>query len=329
MKKIGWLKISSRKYGGVAYEELAREALAGDFDVELVEVKSNIFKKGYLRAPEIIWNLIRLKGEKDLWVRDNNTIIALPFSRIKGKTLAMVHHIDFSTTPLWAKPLDFMIERFIYFGLKKADFIVTVSKYWQEHFLKRGYKNVFKIYNAFNISEYDFKDEEIAEFKKKYNLEGKPIIYLGSCQKAKGVLESYSVLKDLNSYLVTSGEPLFKKSPARNLQIPYREYLKLLKASDVALAMSKFKEGWCRVAHEAMLLKTPVVGSGLGGMKELLEGGKQIVCPDFKSLREKVEYLLNNPEVRAKMGEDGYNFAKNFTLEKFKSDWLSLINRLL
>jgi glycosyltransferase involved in cell wall biosynthesis len=329
MKKIAWLKISSRKYGGVAYEELAREALAGDFDVELVEVKSNIFKRGYLRAPEIIWNLIRLKGERDLWVRDNNTIVTLPFSRVKGKTLAMVHHIDFSLTRFWFKPIDFIIERLLYFGLKKADLIVTVSKYWQEHFLKKGYKNVFRIYNAFNVQEYNFTDEEIAEFKKKYDLEEKPIIYLGGCQRAKGVLESYNALKDLNAHLVTSGEPLFKESPARNLQIPYREYLKLLKASDVVLAMSKFKEGWCRIAHEAMLLKTPVIGSGRGGMGELLEEGGQIICPEFSKLKERVEYLLNNPPERRKIGEIGYDFAKDFTLERFKSDWLKLIKTVI
>lgn len=329
MKKIGWLKISSRKYGGVAYEELAREALSGDFDVELVEVKSNIFKRGYLRAPELIWNLINLKGKKDLWVRDNNTIITLPFSRLKGRTLAMVHHIDFSTTPFWAKPLDFVIEKLIYSGLKKADLIVTVSKYWQEHFLKKGYKNVFRIYNAFDVQEYNFSNEEIAEFKKKYYLGGKPIIYLGSCQKAKGVLESYNALEDLNAHLVTSGEPLFKESPARNLQIPYKEYLKLLKASDIVLAMSKFKEGWCRIAHEAMLLKTPVIGSGKGGMGELLEEGGQIICPTFGNLKEKVEYLLNNPSEREKIGEKGHNFAKDFTLERFKADWLKLIKTVI
>jgi glycosyltransferase involved in cell wall biosynthesis len=329
MKKIGWLKISSRKYGGVAYEELAREALSRDFDVELVEAKSNTFKRGYLRAPELIWNLIGMKGEKDLWVRDNNTIVTLPFNRLKGKTLAMVHHIDFSLTPFWFKPIDFVIERLLYFGLGKADFIVTVSKYWQEHFLEKGYKNVFKVYNAFNVPIYNFSKEEIEEFKKKYDLLGKPIIYLGSCQKAKGVLESYNALKGLNAHLVTSGEPLFKESPARNLQIPYEEYLKLLSASDIVLAMSKFKEGWCRIAHEAMLLRTPVIGSGRGGMGELLEEGGQIICQDFSNLKEKVEYLLNNPSEREKIAEKGYAFAKDFTLERFKADWLKLIKTVI
>ena len=45
----------------------------------------------------------------------------------------------------------------------------------------------------------------------------------------------------------------------------------LLQAASVAVTMSKFNEGWCRTAHEAMLCKTPVVGSGMGGMGELLE----------------------------------------------------------
>jgi glycosyltransferase involved in cell wall biosynthesis len=327
MKKIGWLKISSRKYGGVAYEELAREALSGDFDVELVEVQSNIFKRGYFRAPETFLNLLRIKGQKDLWVRDNNTILTLPLRKI-GKTLAMIHHIDFSTTPLWFKPVDFVIERLLFCGLKRADFIVTVSQYWQDYFKSKGYKNVFKVYNAFDVPAYSFSDQEVKAFKEKYGLKGKPIIYLGTCQKAKGVLESYNALKGLNAHLVTSGEPHFN-SPARNLQIPRDEYLKLLKASDLVLAMSKFKEGWCRIAHEAMLLKTPVIGSGKGGMRELLEGGGQVVCEDFDSLEKKVVSLLNDPQKRKEMGERGYDFAKEFTLERFKREWVDLVNKII
>ena len=93
--------------------------------------------------------------------------------------------------------------------------------------------------------------------------------------------------------------------------------------------MSKFKEGWCRTAHEAMLLKTPVIGSGLGGMRELLKGGGQIICKDFKNLKGKVEYLLSHPDTRKKTGEDGYSFAKKFTLEKFEKEWLNLIQEIL
>lgn len=328
MKNISWVKISGRKYGGVAYEEGAMEVLKNYFNLEYIKINSSIFKKGYLRAPELIFNLLKLKGEKDLWIRDSNAVITVPFDRTKGKKAAIIHHIDFSTSRPLFKPIDFIIEKLIYRGLRKMDAIITISQYWRSHFLKRGFQNVFVVHNGFDLNSFNISLQETEKFKEENHLQGKPIIYLGNCQKAKGVIESYQALKGLDVHLITSGEP-FIKIPVRNLEMEYREYLKLLKAASVVLTMSKFKEGWCRTAHEAMLLKTPVVGSGLGGMKELLEEGKQLICPDFTSLREKVEYLLNHPEIRIKMGEDGYNFAKNFTLEKFREDWLSLLNFVL
>ncbi|MFH1462569.1 MAG: glycosyltransferase family 4 protein [bacterium] len=328
MEKIGWVKIQSRRYGGVVYEEKAMEALKSCFDLEYIKVDSRIFKRGYLRAPELILNLLKLKGKKDLWIRDNNTVISAFLDRTKGKKAAIIHHIDYSTSKPLFKPIDFIIEKLIYWNLRRMDAVITVSEYWKNHFLNKGYKNVFVVYNSFDVENFNVSEKETEEFREKYSLTEKPIVYIGNCQKAKGVVETYQALKDLNVHLVTSGEKM-ADIPALNLIVEYRDYLKLLKASSAVITASKFNEGWCRTAHEAMLLKTPVIGSGKGGMRELLEGGKQIVCPDFSLLREKVEYLLNNPEVRIKMGEQGYNFAKNFTSERFKNDWLALINRLL
>jgi glycosyltransferase involved in cell wall biosynthesis len=328
IKKIGWVKIVSKRYGGVIYGEKVRQILSENFDVELVDIDSKYFKRGYLRGPEIIFNLLRLKGKKDLWIRDLYPVITLGFDRTQGKNLAMVYHIDFSTSPIFTKPIERIFEKIIYYNLKKVDAILTISEYWKNHFLQRGYKNVYKISPSFNLTDFDISENETSEFKKEHKVEDKPIIYLGNCQKAKGVVESYEVLKGLDAYLVTSGERMVG-IPAINFNLNYRDYLRLLKASSVVITMSKFKEGWNMTAHEAMLLKTPVIGSGIGGMRELLEGGKQIICEDFSTLREKVEYLLNHPEVREKMGEDGYNFAKDFTLERFQKEWAELINKLI
>ena len=212
--------------------------------------------------------------------------------------------------------------------MKKIDVILVGAEYWKQYFLKKGCKNVYKIYSSFDLSNFNVSDEDVLNFKKKYKLQDKPIIYLGNCQKAKGVVGSYNTLKYLDVHFVTSGERKVK-IPALNLNLSDRDYLILLKASSIVISMSKFKEGWCRTAHEAMLLKTPVIGSGSGGMQELLEGGKQIVCRDFKDLREKVQNLLDNPRLRKKMGEDGYNFTKKFTLERFEKEWLSLIEKIL
>ena len=328
LPKIGWVKIASRRYGGTVYEDRAQKILAENFDLETVEINSRLFKRGYWRILELLWQMFLLKGEKDVWILDNKTVITLPFDKTKGKKIAIIHHVDFSRSKGLAKFIDFFIEKMLYWSLKKADLIVTVSAFWQNHFRAKGYKNVAKIYNSFDTALFEsLSREEVENFKRKYHLEGKPIIYLGNCQKDKGVVESYQALKDLDCHLVTSGER-HVEIPALNLNLDYQGYLELLKPSSFFFLMGKLKEGWGRTAHEAMLLKTPVIGSGLGGTKELLEGGKQIICSDHSSLKEKVLFLMNNPEEREKIGQDGYNFAKSFTHEKFQGQWLKLINNL-
>ncbi len=90
--------------------------------------------------------------------------------------------------------------------------------------------------------------------------------------------------------------------------------------------MSKFLEGWNITAHEAMLCQTPVIGSGKGGMRELLEGGGQIICTEFSELPRHIDYALKNQQ---ELGFKGYEFASQFTLEKFETEWLNLVDRIL
>ncbi len=317
--KIVFVSINKKiKYGGKVYEGMVKKVLSEKFEVE------NLHTGKFPYALWKLWQMSRKYGY-DAVIKNFDSCLFLNKKPIK--TIAVVHHIDYSFAPAFIKFASIFSTPFILRNLRKVSVIVVVSKYWQDYFLKRGYKNVFLVYNAFNLDEFNISENEAEEFKRKHQLTGKPIIYLGNCQKAKGVVESYEKLKDLDCYLVTSGEQQVK-IPARNLEIEYGDYLKLLKASLIVLTMSEFKEGWCRTAHEAMLLKTPVIGSGGGGMRELLEEGKQIVCENFENLREKVEYLLNHPETREKMGQDGYNFAKNFGLEKFENGWMELMFRV-
>lgn len=327
---IGWIEINKKKYGGIVYNDKARDILSQEFDLDLIDLEAKYFKKvRYLKIPESLFYLFKLREKRDLWIRDFYSTVAFFPNKTKGKSIAVIFHIDFFGFPLLSIPFLALLEKlFFYHNLKKMDAIVTISEYWKNHFLEKGYPNVYKIYCGFDLNKFNISEREILDFKKKYKLEGKPIVYLGNCQKAKGVVDSYNVLQSLDVYFVTSGRRQ-AKIPALNLNLEYREYLKLLKASSVVITMSKFKEGWCMTTHEAMLSKTPVIGSGLGGMRELLERGGQIVCTDFKNLRRRVEYLLNHPEIREKIGEAGFNFAKDFTLARFQKNWLDLINKIL
>ena len=318
--EIGWIEVLKKVYGGTIYTNMVQSVLSKHHNLERINVGLDRFKK-YL-YPKILYRLCRISGEKDLWIRNFDSILTMPYDGTRGKNIALIFHIDQSFQPAYLKLPWRVLEKIFYHHLKTVDHIITISKYWQNHFLERGYPKVCLIYNAFDTDQFHFEAEEIWEFKKNFGLEGKPIVYLGNCQRIKGVVEAYERLKDMELHLVTSGRREVNL-PTLNLNLNYKEYLLLLKSSSVVITMSKFKEGWNRTAHEAMLCKTPVIGSGLGGMRELLEGGSQIICEDFDDLKERVCYVLEHPE----LGEMGYAFAKQFTVKRFEEEWLNLIER--
>lgn len=329
-KTIGWIETHTKLAGGIVYNDMAREALSTHFDVEEITPRARLFPGSrLLNVAELLVRLLLLQGEKDLWIRGLYAALTMRLDRTKGKNIVTIHHEDFAGYA-WHERLlfSFVWRPLFHWNLKKADGIVVVSEYWKQYYLEKGYANVYTIYNAFDLSRFTLSQRKVEEFKKTYGLQGKPIIYLGNCQKAKGVLESYEALKGLNAHLVTSGQK-YVEIPVRNLELEYEEYLLLLKVSSLALAMSRFKEGWGRTPHEAMLLKTPVIGSGRGGMKELLEGGGQVVCEDISFLREKVEFLLARPKECARMGEAGYAFARQFSKERFEKAWRDTVCNLL
>ncbi|HCC60241.1 MAG: hypothetical protein A2402_03720 [Candidatus Staskawiczbacteria bacterium RIFOXYC1_FULL_37_43] len=327
--KIKWIEISSKKYGGFIYRQQARQALSKEFDVELVSCEPKHLKRfKYLKMLEAFFYVFKLKGESDIWIRDYFPALMMRTKKTKGKNIVMIHHIDVSGLPFLSRPCFYILTKILYRNLKKADAVIIRSEIWRRYFKDKGYKNVYKIYGGFDLAKFEILEQDVEDFKKQNGLEGKPIIYIGNCQKAKGVVQTYDVLKDLDAYLVTTGQKDVE-IPALHFDLNYGDYLKLLKASSVVVTMSKFKEGWCRTAHEAMLLKTPVIGSGTGGMQELLEGGKQIICKDFNGLKEEVKILLENPEEMAKMGERGYNFVKDFTSERFDQEWVNTIKKII
>jgi glycosyltransferase involved in cell wall biosynthesis len=245
------------------------------------------------------------------------------------KNITVFHHYDPKKYPLLISYFQKIGFLFLKKNLKKIDKIIVVSKYWREFLIKKGFneRKIKVIYNPFEISKYiDITKTEVIKFKHRYNLLNKPIIYIGNPQKIKGTDRVYEILKDMDVYLVTSGKKNMDISSC-HLDLSFEDYILLLHASSIVILMSRFKEGWNRVAHEAMLCKTPVIGSGKGGLGELLHGGGQIIC-DFSSLKNEVENMLNNQNLIDDLGIKGQNFTKKFTVEKFINEWKDCIEEV-
>ncbi len=87
--------------------------------------------------------------------------------------------------------------------------------------------------------------------------------------------------------------------------------------------MSSLFEGLCYAVVEAAAMSVPVVATAVGGMRYSIADGKTgfLVEPRSpKKLAEKIDFLIDNPDIAQQMGEKGRaRFMKLFTLERMIS----------
>lgn len=319
---IGLFQHSNEMFGGSIYEKMLAEVLSSHHSIKEFDIRNLLFSKGVRPQVFLAMHWKQIMPKIDLWIRGNVAVAAMTNRSIKGRNIALLHHIDISEIGnYW---INRGLARLFLRNVRKCDCVVVVAKFWKEYLESKGIERIKIIPNAFDIEAFAVKEEQVNNFKIKHGLQDKPIIYIGNCQESKGSAEVYESLKSLDVHLVSSGVRKINL-PVRTFDLRYSEYILLLSACDVVITMSRFLEGWNRVAHEAMLCRTPVIGSGSGGMRELLEGGGQIICENIKDLPEYLNLALANA---ASPGENGFRFASQFTVERFNESWLSLIDAL-
>jgi len=79
--------------------------------------------------------------------------------------------------------------------------------------------------------------------------------------------------------------------------------------------LPSFSEGLGRVVVEAMAAGTPVIGSRVGGIPDLIEdeaNGFLVPAGDEGLLAEKIRWMLEHPESARQMGRNATHFARSF-----------------
>ena len=312
--------------GGFVYENYIRDILRNIYKLDIIYLfrgnhNFKIFKA--LQFFRYILKNLTLKFNGEIIIRDMFSTVFAPFDK-RRKNIVVLHHLDISNVEY--KSLYNMIEKRFFKRVRYADKVVVVSEYWKNILENLGCSNVVVIYNPFDLNMFDFEPEDLLDFQRKLGIdEAKPIIYLGNTRPEKGYIESYEALKDLDVIFVATGR---KKAnlPIFQYYLSYSDYLKILKISTLTITMSKFNEGWCRTAHESMLCGTPVIGSGRGGMRELLEKGGQFICDDFKKIKSFVSDLLSDRKKLEIAAIEGREYSDQFTLKYFKESWINLIS---
>jgi N,N'-diacetylbacillosaminyl-diphospho-undecaprenol alpha-1,3-N-acetylgalactosaminyltransferase len=87
-----------------------------------------------------------------------------------------------------------------------------------------------------------------------------------------------------------------------------REIPEILYISDVVTLPSYYREGIPMVLLEAMCMEKPIVTTDWVGCKEVVEEGKNgflVPVKDHVALASAIEKLINNEELRVRMGKYG------------------------
>lgn len=192
--------------------------------------------------------------------------------------------------------------------------------------------NIIRIYNGLNVEKLKYQRLETNSLSNKIN-----ILITGQVSNGKNQIDgvraiNYLIKKGYNIelFLVGSYDDAYVDYLVKN--IDSKEWLHITgnindvyefrKNMDIELICSK-SEAFGRVTIEAMLHSIPVIVSNSGGNTELvnnMKSGLIYETGNYKDLADKIQFLINNKDLRDDFVSNAYIDAQKFTIERTVSE---------
>lgn len=229
-------------------------------------------------------------------------------------------------------------DRYYYFIYNQCDLVISPSKLAAEELKSNGFKKpVAYIPNGVILDGTKLlSQKEQINFRKKYHLKEKVILHFGRLSHEKNVdvlIKSFQMLlknhPDVSLLIIGDGPA--KKSLMRITRrlgleknviftgfITHQMLLSsgLLSIGDVFATASPMEVNPMAVL-EAMLYGLPIVGVKQAGLIELVTTNGFLVKPDStQDLREKIERLLYDQKLAAKMSQESLKRIQDYSIEK-------------
>jgi len=236
--------------------------------------------------------------------------------------------------------------------MKRVKKSVVLNKPLKDRLVERGIseERVVVIPNGISVGDFgNFDRETIGKVKEKYNLYSYEaiVMFAGSITPRKGVdylvRAGERIIKENNNVLfLLVGSPKYNREFSKKLIeyvkhnnlngnikftgfIPYEDLKVLYSVCDV-FVLPSFGEGDPIALKEALASGKPLVGSNIGGISVQIKHGWNgyLVEPgNEKQLAEKIFYLIEDREVRKRMGRNSRKLAE----EEF--DWSIITKKYL
>jgi glycosyltransferase involved in cell wall biosynthesis len=136
-------------------------------------------------------------------------------------------------------------------------------------------------------------------------------LFVGRLSEEKGILDFVAATEGIARVVVGDG-PLRGRVPDAVGFVPPAELGAYYERAAVVACPSR-REGYGVVAREAMAYGRPVVATSVGGLVDAVEDGVtgRVVSPgDPSALREKIQSLLGDPELRRRLGDEARKRAR-------------------
>lgn len=200
----------------------------------------------------------------------------------------VLHNFDSTDkkSPLLRRYYQFLFKLLLHAQNKRFK-IIAVAPYWVEYFKKeKGIEHTYLFPNFFDVKAYEPYRKNVKErsvFLGQYSTKNDPLI----TTLAKSLSE-----KKYHCYFATLNSAEVKPYNG-NYEIVYfpthSNYLEAVSKSMCTLALSSIKEGWNRIAHESLLVSTPVVGYNQGGLGDLLKESKSTIVNSIEEAYNCIE----------------------------------------
>lgn len=231
---------------------------------------------------------------------------------------------------------------------KKANKIVTVSRYLLNCLSKNLKEKATFIYNGCDhYREEIIGEEEITSFRNEIGVGPEDILLLFvgrlnlTNQPYKGLSELIDIYQNIfkkykNIKLLTVGygskndEELLRNQGILSIRNAPEELMPLIyKSSDIYTTCSRW-EGFDLPIAEAHSFERPTLSYSICAHPEISQNGKTgFLVKNKKEFIEKLEILVNNPELRKEMGAEAREYSKRFTWENSVKQYHQIIKKML
>jgi glycosyltransferase involved in cell wall biosynthesis len=206
--------------------------------------------------------------------------------------------------------------------LRNVDKIISVSGALAVILRQNGISNVEVLHNGIDAGEFIVSDIKVREFKDKFGLNGKNVMFFGGrLGRAKGGNIAVELLKEINKtlpevVLLVAGakdESMEEENVIFTGWLDRSQMTVAYGASDVVLTLSIYMDPFPTVNLEAMAAGKPVIGTCFGGTPEIVLDGITgfVVNPlNQGETLEKTLKILNDTSLANRLGQAGCERAR-------------------